>query len=216
MVKAATAGDQPTSAAKLRATLDVLPAYTWYAAASGGLTFVNRRTADYLGLPKDHPLRFGIDLEAQWDAHIQLLHPDDHAEAREMWSTCLRTGEAGEVSFRVRNAQGDYRWFLSRAEPLRESNGNLLRWVGVNLDIEELKCTEQALRESEYKLRQIIETIPTLVWSADANFEATHLNRRHLDYYGMQLEDFKRGGWKAFQHPDDIAQTVRAISQAVQ
>ncbi|MGA7534543.1 MAG: PAS domain-containing protein, partial [Pseudolabrys sp.] len=79
----------------------------------------------------------------------------------------------------------------------------------------ERKRAEQALRESEYKLRQIIETIPSLVWSADPNFEATHLNQRHLDYYGMQLEDFKRGGWKAFQHPDDIPESVKAISHAV-
>jgi PAS domain-containing protein len=47
--------------AQLQATLNVIPAYTWYALSSGTLTFVNKRTADYLGLPKDHPLRFGID-----------------------------------------------------------------------------------------------------------------------------------------------------------
>jgi PAS domain S-box-containing protein len=75
---------------------------------------------------------------------------------------------------------------------------------------------QEALRESEHKLLQIIETIPSLVWSADPNFEATHLNQRHLDYYGMQLEDFKRGGWKAFQHPDDLPKSVKAISHAVQ
>ena len=63
--------------AQVQATLNVLPTYTWYAAPSGGLTFVNKRTADYLGLPKDHPLRFGIDIGAQWDAYIPLLHPDD-------------------------------------------------------------------------------------------------------------------------------------------
>jgi PAS domain S-box-containing protein len=78
------------------------------------------------------------------------------------------------------------------------------------------KLAEQALRESEYKLRQIIETMPSLVWSADPNFEATHLNQRHLDYYGKQLEDFKRGGWKAFQHPDDLPKSEKAISHAVQ
>jgi len=50
--------------AQLRATLDVIPAYTWYANPSGALTFVNQRCADYLGLPKDHPLRFGIDMGA--------------------------------------------------------------------------------------------------------------------------------------------------------
>lgn len=102
---------------RLQATLNVIPAYTWYASSSGGLTFVNERTANYLGLSQDHPLRYGIDTGAAWDAHIPFLHPDDHDETRKVWSTCLRTGRAGEVSFRVRNAQGGYRWFLSRAEP---------------------------------------------------------------------------------------------------
>jgi PAS domain S-box-containing protein len=85
----------------------------------------------------------------------------------------------------------------------------------VRAEHRERKWAGQALKESEYKLRQIIETIPSLVWSADPNFEATHLNQRHLDYYGMQLEDFKRGGWKAFHHPDDIPKSVKAISHAV-
>jgi hypothetical protein len=53
---------------KLQATLNMIPAYTWSAAPSRGLTFVNKRTADYLGLPQDHPLRSGIDIGAQWDA----------------------------------------------------------------------------------------------------------------------------------------------------
>src|SRR6266576_2538780 len=78
--------------AQLQATLNMVPAYTWYAAPSGGLTFVNKRTANYLGLPKDHPLRFGIDIGAQWDAHIPLLHPDDQEKSRKSWSTGLRTG----------------------------------------------------------------------------------------------------------------------------
>ena len=142
--EAKKAEEQPRSAAQLQATLNVIPAYTWYAAPSGALTFVNKRTADYLGLPKDHPLRFGIDIGAQWDAHIPLLHPDDHEESRKVWSTCLRTGEADEMSFRVRNVQGGYRCFLSRVEPLRAGDGTLLQWVGVNLDIEELKRAEQA------------------------------------------------------------------------
>src|SRR6478735_1140578 len=154
---------QPGFVAQLQATLNVIPAHTWYAAPSGGLTFVNKRTADYLGLPKDHPLRFGIDVGAQWDAHLPFVHPDDRAETQENWSTRLRTGEGGEGSFRVLNAQGGYRWFLSRAEPLRASDGTLLLWVGVNLDIEDFKCAEQAQRESEYRLRQIIDTIPAHV-----------------------------------------------------
>jgi PAS domain-containing protein len=124
---------------QLQATLNVIPAYTWYADPSGALTYVNERLSDYLGLLKDHPLRFGIDTGASWDSHIPLLHPDDQEESRRVWSTCLRTGRAGEVSFRVRNAEGGYRWFLSRAEPLRASDGTLLYRIGVNLEIEERK-----------------------------------------------------------------------------
>src|SRR6266849_3241495 len=139
----------PRVEAQLQATLNVIPAYTWYALPSGGLTFVNERTADYLGLPKDHPLRFGIDTGAEWDSHIPLLHPDDHEETRRVWSTCLRTGCAGQVSFRVRHAEGGYRWFLSRAEPVRASDGILLYWIGIHLDIEERKQAEFYLGEGQ-------------------------------------------------------------------
>jgi PAS domain S-box-containing protein len=210
------AEEQSNFLAQLRATLNVIPAYTWYAAPSGGLTFVNKRTADYLGLPKDHALRFGIDVGAQWDAHLPFVHPDDRAETQENWLSRLRTGEGGEGSFRVRNAQRGYRWFLSRVEPLRASDGTVLQWVGVNLDIEERKCAEQALRESEYKLRQIIETVPGLIWSADPAGEPIQFNQRLLAYCGMRLEDFQHGGWETFLHPADFPETAKAFYRAIQ
>jgi PAS domain-containing protein len=72
---------------QLRATVNVIPGHVWYATPSGALIFVNSRSADYLGLPKDHPLRFGIDLGGEWDSHISLLHPDDHEETRKAWSS---------------------------------------------------------------------------------------------------------------------------------
>lgn len=201
---------------QLQDTLNVIPAYTWYAAPSGGLTFVNKRTADYLGLPKDHPLRFGIDIGAQFDAHIPFLHSDDQEAARKAWRVNMSTGEASEFSFRVRNAQGGYRWFLSRVEPLRATDGTLLQWVGVNVDIEELKSAEQAVRESEYKLRQIIDTVPGLLWSAGPDGEPTHVSQRLLDYSGLRLEDFKHGGWEAFVHPADFPGTAKAFYHAIQ
>jgi hypothetical protein len=87
---------QPGFMAQVQAILNVLPTYTWYAAPRGALTFVNTRTADYLGILNDHPLRFGIDIAATWDEWIPLLHPDDQEKARKYWSNCLRTGETGE------------------------------------------------------------------------------------------------------------------------
>jgi formate hydrogenlyase transcriptional activator len=195
-------GEQHSSfAEQLRKTLNTVPAYTWYASPTGALTFVNERTADYLGLPKDHPLRFGIDTGAAWDSHIPLQHPDDHVESRKVWSDCLRTGSAGEMRFRVRNAQGGYRWFVGRAEPLRASDGTLLFWIGVNLEIEELMQAARALRESEEELRQILDLTPQLVGVFGPNGETLYINRFALDYGGVTSQEWR----EKVVHPDDSA-----------
>jgi PAS domain S-box-containing protein len=183
--------------AQLQATLNIVPAYAWYALPNGALTFVNERTADYLGLPKDHPLRFGTAAGADWDSHIPLLHPDDREETRRVWSDCLCTGCAVEVSFRVRNAEGGYRWFLSRAEPVRAANGTLLYWIGVNFDIDERKRAEQELRD-------IVDTIPAMVWVALPDGSNTYVNRRYVEYSGMAAAQTAGLGWRAAAHPDDL------------
>ena len=136
-------------AEQLRGALNAVPTHAWYATPSGAVIFLNEKAADYGGLPKDHPLRHGIDTGAPWDAHIQFLHPDDHDETRRVWSSCLRMGNAGEVSFRARDAHGSYRWFVSRVEPTRASDGTLLYWTGVNLEIEGHKQTEFYLKEAQ-------------------------------------------------------------------
>jgi len=135
--------------AQLQATLDMIPALTWLAAPSGALLFVNSRCADYLGLPKDHPLRFGTVTGAAWDSHIPFLHPDDHEEMRRVGSDNLRTGSTAEASCRIRDAQGNYRWFLSRTELLRGNNGTILCWIGINIDIDERKQAEFYLAEGQ-------------------------------------------------------------------
>jgi len=141
-------------AAQLRTTLNTVPAYTWYSVPSGTLTFVNHRYADYLGLASDHPLRFGVETGVAWDTHLQLLHPDDHESSRTIGETILRTGSAGQAAFRVRDANGVYRWFLSRVEPFRASDGTVLGFIGINLDIEDHKRVEDALRRSEHSLAE--------------------------------------------------------------
>jgi len=142
-------GQQPSFVAHLRETLNTIPAYTWYAMPSGGLAFVNERWSDYIGLPKDHPLRFGIPAGEELDSHIPFLHPDDQEETRRVWANCLEQGRDCDVTFRVRDAEGGYRWFLSRAEPLRASDGTILCWIGINLDIDDRKKAEFYLAEGQ-------------------------------------------------------------------
>jgi formate hydrogenlyase transcriptional activator len=190
--------------AQLQATLNIIPAYTWYAAPSGALTFVNDRCADYLGLPTDHPLRFGTDTSAAWDAHVPLLHPDDQDESRRVWADCLRIGCPGEMRFRVRGADGNYRWFLSRTEPLRGTDGTVLYWVGINLDIEEREELAKALRKSEAELRQTLDLAPQLIGVFGPERERLYANRTALEYVGVSLDEWRRRSFGADIHADDV------------
>jgi len=194
--------------AQLQATLDKIPAYTWYANPTGGLTFVNTRCADYLGLPSDHPLRLGIDTGAAWDSHIALLHPDDAVETRRVWSNCLKTGSSGEVSFRVRNADGAYRWFLSRAEPLRANDGTILYWIGINLDIEDRK-------RAEIELQQILDLAPQIIGVLGPGRERLYANRVALAYYGVTLEEWRQRSFGPEVHPDDFDRVKALVDRSV-
>ena len=72
------------------------------------------------------------------------------------------------------------------------------------------------MRESEHKLHQIIDAVPSFLWSADPTGEPTYVNQRALDYSGMRFEEFKHGGWEAFIHPADFPGTIKAFSHAIE
>jgi formate hydrogenlyase transcriptional activator len=206
---------QSSIEAQLRAVANVVPGHVWYATRSGALVFLNSRSADYLGLPMDHPLRFGIDLGGEWDSHIPLLHPDDHKETRKIWSECLRTGSAGEVAFRVRNSDGEYHWFLSRAEPLRASDGTLILWIGINLDIDESKRAEVELRRSKAHLADAQRLSHTGSAGMEAGTQRLFWSEETARIYGYAPETeptldliLKR------VHPDDVELLKSHLGQA--
>jgi PAS domain S-box-containing protein len=197
-----------TPEARLRSTLNMIPAQTWYAAPSGALMFVNERTANYLGLPKDHHLRLGLDVGAAWDSHIPLLHPDDRDETRRVWANCLKVGSTGELNFRVRSAEGEYRWFFSRAEPFRADDGTLLYWSGINIDIEERKQTEFYLAEGQ-----------RLAHTGSWAFDATGFKYWSSELFGIHgLEPREQAPtmqeYMALVHPEDrdfVAQVIKKL-----
>src|SRR5467141_1271587 len=200
---------------QLKATLNLIPANAWYANPSGGLTFVNKRNADYGGLPSDHPLRLGTETGAAWDSHIPWLHPDDHNETRRVWSTCLKTGQAGETTFRVRNQTGGYRWFLSRAEPFRADDGTLLGWIGINFDIEERKEAEAELRRSKAYLADAQKLSRTGFVGMEVSTKRIFWSEEAARIYGYPPETeptpeliLQRS------HPDDVGLVKGALERA--
>ena len=88
--------------------------------------------------------------------------------------------------------------------------------VAFVLDLTERKRAEETLRASEHTLRQILETVPSLLWSTDPDGEVTYINQRILGYLGTRFEDFRHRGWEPFVHPADLPETAKAFSQALQ
>jgi PAS domain S-box-containing protein len=84
------------------------------------------------------------------------------------------------------------------------------------VDIDDRRKAEGAVWESEYKLRQIIDTIPSIVWVTGPDGENTYANRRLLDYIGVPPKDFRKRGWQQFVHPDDLPETLKAFHHAIE
>ena len=146
----------------------------------------------------------------------QRVHPEDRNRVDERFARVVNERVDSFDEYRVVLPDGTVRHVYSSGHPVLDGNGELIELIGTATDVTERKRAEEALRESEYKLRQIIEAVPGLIWSADPSGEPTQLNQRLLDYSGMRLEDFQHGGWEAFVHPADFPETAKAFYQAIQ
>ena len=193
---------------ELRLLVEAIPALVWRAGPAGNIEYVNKRVLDYFGAPLSEVIGWG------W---MDKVHPDDVGFKVRTWLQNLEAGNPHDVVCRFRGADGRYRWFEVRGEPSRASDGTVQGWYGVLIDIDDRRRAEEALRESEFKLRQIIETVPSLLWSLGPDGEQTQLNQRALDYIGVRFEDLLHlGGWVKFLHPDDVSETAKAFSHSMQ
>ena len=118
----------------LRDVVETIPAMAFSARPDGSTEFVNRPWLDYSGLSEKANLGSGWQLT---------VHPDDSDEHLSKWRASLATGAPFENEVRQRGANGEYRWFLVRAVPLRDEHGNVLKWYGTLTDIEDRKRSEQ-------------------------------------------------------------------------
>ena len=178
--------------------IDTIPTMAWSVLPDGTVDFLNQRWMDYAGL----------SLEEYVKDPMQVLHPEDIPRVMEKWLIDMPAGLPYEDEMRLRRADGAYRWFLIRTVPLRDQQGNIVKWYGTSTDIEDRKLAEDALRESEDRLRLVVDTIPALVWSALPDGSVDFVNDRWLQYTGLSRGESLGWGWTATIHPDDVARTI--------
>lgn len=162
----------------LRLTIDTIPALAWSARADGSADFFNRHYLDYVGLSVD-------DLsDWQW---MRVIHPDDLEAVSDSWERFSATGAGGEVEARVRRHDGVYRWFTFRTQPLRDGRGNVVKWYGVKVDIDEQKratlmlAGERQLLELIAAGRPLLEVLGALCGVVETALSESHCEVRTID-----------------------------------
>ena len=190
---------------RLRLVVDTIPTLVWRAGAEGNPDFLNQTALDYTGLSLDQAA-------AGW---LRAFHPDDMAGMLEKWRAIRKSGVRGGLEARLRRFDGEYRWFLFEAEPLRDEAGNIVKWYGSSTDIEDRKRTEERLRRSEAKLAeaQRVSQTGSFVWNVSTGersgsrefFRILGFDDPHSVTFEMLLQR---------AHPEDRAVVEQTIDRA--
>jgi PAS domain S-box-containing protein len=128
-----------------RSLIEALPQLVWSATPDGANDYVSTQWTEYTGVAESELLGW------RW---MDVLHPDDRQSTRQIWTDSVAGRRAYDVEYRVRRHDGTYGWFKTRGVPIRDSNGNIVKWFGSCTDITDRKRAEEALRESEQELRK--------------------------------------------------------------
>ena len=181
---------------KYRHLVDTTPAFVHTALPNGDVDFYNRGWLEYVGLPLTDLLGWG------WSC---MIHPEDVETIVPKWRAALEAGEPFVGESRVRRADGEYRWFLHREEPLRNEAGEIVKWYGSSIEIEERKIAEEKIREQETELRQILDLTPQHIGVLAPDGSRLYANYTTLEYFGITLEQW-RDRKVHIDHPKDPEQ----------
>jgi len=190
---------------RLRLVVDTIPALVWRATPEGIPDFLNQPALDYTGLRLNQA-------EIGWP---RAFHPEDKKGMLQKWSAIRASGMPGGLEARLRRFDGEYRWFLFRAVPLHDEQGNIIKWYGSSTDIEDRKRAEEELRRSESKLveAQRVSQTGSFLWNISTGervgseelFRILGYDQSHSLTFEMILQRV---------HPEDRALVVQSRERA--
>ena len=190
---------------------ELIPQQVWTARPDGELDYVNRRVLEYFGRSFDEMIGWG------W---ADVIHPDDVPKTLQHWGQALQAGEPYESEFRLRRADGTYRWYLARALPLHDEENRLIKWFGTNTDITERKDTIAELQKAQERLQFVLSSTPAVFYTATAHepYAGTFVSENVRQQFGYDVADIVDDPdfWAEHIHPDDRASILANASRLPQ
>jgi len=187
-----------------RLLIESIPHMVWMTGPDGLTDFLNQRGAARLGVPATAVHGMG------W---LQLIHPDDREPARLIWEAAFQHGTAYQNEYRVRQADGTLRWYLSQGVPVHGPNGDLEKWVGTWTDIDDRKHAEQALAASEARFRAVVLDQTEVISRLRGDGTFVFVNDAYCRFFGRTREEILGTRWHALAHADDIAQIEARLAE---
>jgi two-component system CheB/CheR fusion protein len=184
--------------------VDALPHKVWISAADGIATYYNQGWYDYTGIRGFEQMKKQV-----WD----VIHPEDREIAARLWPEAVATGHEFEVQQRLRRYDGQYRWHLTRASANKDTQGNILRWIGSCTDIHEQKLAQEALQVSESHFKTITQLNSLPIWRVDAKGDTVFINDTWKTFAGVDDEPGSNALWSSNIHPDDCDSALSTYKQ---
>jgi PAS domain S-box-containing protein len=163
-----------------QALAESLPHLVWTCRPDGHCDFLSRQWVEYTGLSAESQLGYG------WTAQ---LHSQDQERVQAEWTAATVRGDKFDIEFRIRRSDGVFRWFRTRAVPLRDASGQVIKWFGSNTDIEDYKQAMATIAHAEERFRLVVEAAPNAMLMADRGGRIALLNRKGEELFGYSREE---------------------------
>ena len=182
--------------------IDGLPQLLWTTTADGVCDYLNKRWIEYTGIPEEE------QLGSKW---LNQVHEEDKQKVIETWNSSINSGAELYIEFRIRRYDGIYRWFDTRALPLRDLNGKIVKWFGSNTDIQDDIDMREKLKESEERYRSLSTVTSDYMFSTSIDetgcVKYNWVTGAFKNITGYDVDEFVAvGGWRATLHPADLEQ----------
>lgn len=177
-----------------RYSVELNPQIPWIADPQGNILDLPQRWCDLTGMSRE---------EAFGQGWAKALHPADVEPTSRRWTEALASGKGADVEFRLRVADGSYRWFRARATARHDNSGAIVRWYGSTEDIHDHKQAALALRERERQLQTVFNQTVVGILHHDRNNRLLMVNQRYCELLGRSSEELDGISLAQFTHPED-------------